>query len=227
MMRAMVLAAGEGRRMRPLTQTVPKPLLKVAGQSLLERHLRALAAAGVESVVVNASWLADQIVAFCGDGRQWGLRISMSVEATPLETAGGIIQARDLLGEKPFLVVSADVFTDLDYKLLLSITPPRGGAHLLMVDNPAHHLGGDFALLKGRLNLDGRGSSMTYSGLGVFCPTLFSGYEPGKRALRPLLEAAARAGRLTGEPLAATWCDVGTPERLDALNARMAVVGQD
>jgi len=225
MMRAMVLAAGEGRRMRPLTQRVPKPLLQVAGLPLLERHLRALAKAGIESVVVNVSWLGEQIIAFCGDGQQWGLDIAMSVEETPLETAGGIIQARDLLGAEPFLVISADVYTDLDFTPLLSIRPACGGAHLFMVDNPAHHPGGDFVLWQGRLSLDGRGETMTYSGVGIFCPTLFSGYEAGKRALRPLLEIAAQSGKLTGEPLNATWCDVGTPERLDALNAQMAVVG--
>ena len=213
--------------MRPLTHETPKPLLKVGGVPLLEHHLLGLRDAGVSDVVVNASYLGDQIAAFCGDGGHWGLRIRVSREAAPLETAGGIIEALPLLGERPFLVVNGDVYCDYPFKRLIDRPIESGQAHLVLVDNPAHHPEGDFRLVDGRVlqpkdtvNSDGRSSNtLTFSGIALYAADFFAGYERGKRALKPLLDEAILQGRLSGEPFGGVWSDVGTPERLAALNA--------
>jgi MurNAc alpha-1-phosphate uridylyltransferase len=223
----MILAAGEGRRMRPLTHETPKPLLKVGGVPLLEHHLLGLRDAGVSDVVVNASYLGDQIAAFCGDGGRWGLRVRVSREAAPLETAGGIIEALPLLGERPFLVVNGDVYCDYLFKRLINKPIESGQGHLVLVDNPAHHPEGDFRLVDGRVlqpedtvNSDGRSkNTLTFSGIALYAADFFAGYERGKRALKPLLDEAILQGRLSGEPFGGVWSDVGTPERLAALNA--------
>ena len=213
--------------MRPLTHDTPKPLLKVGGVPLLEYHLLNLRDAGVSDVVVNASYLGDQIADFCGDGGRWGLRIRVSRESAPLETAGGIIEALPVLGERPFLVVNGDVYCDYPFKRLIDRPIESGQGHLVLVDNPAHHPEGDFRLVDGRVlqpedsvNSDGRSrNTLTFSGIALYAVDFFAGYERGKRALKPLLDEAILQGRLSGEQFGGVWSDVGTPERLAALNA--------
>lgn len=221
-MKAMILAAGLGERMRPLTDHTPKPLLEVAGVALIEHHLRHLAWAGVTEVIINVSHLARQIVDFCGDGSRWGLCISYSHEETPLETAGGIQKALPLLGDKPFLVINGDVWIDYPMGQLASCAlEPGEGAHLVMVDNPAHHPLGDFCLdEQGRVHFRPEDAvGLTYAGLGLYAPDFFAALAPGKMALRPLLDQAIAEGRLGGEYHRGQWEDVGTPQRLAALDA--------
>ena len=213
--------------MRPLTHETPKPLLKVGDVPLLERHLLRLRDAGVSEVIVNASYLGDQIAAFCGDGGRWGLRIRVSREAAPLETAGGIIEALPVLGELPFLVVNGDVYCDYPFKRLIDRPIESGQGHLVLVDNPAHHPEGDFRLVDGRVlqpedtvNSNGRSrSTLTFSGIALYAADFFAGCERGKRALKPLLDEAILQRGLSGEQFGGVWSDVGTPERLAALNA--------
>lgn len=227
-MKALVLAAGKGERLRPLTLHVPKPLLEVRGRRLIEHHLDKLAACGVREVVVNTSWLAEQFVPALGDGSRWNLRIVYSFEgAEPLETGGGILNALPLLGDAPFLLVNGDVFTDIDFAALPSA--PEGLAHLVMIDNPAHNPAGDFVLRDdGLLDGDATDRRLTYSGIGVFDPALFARWrdtigplpDPGcvpRFRLAPLLRAAMRSGRVRGDHFRGAWTDVGTPERLEAL----------
>lgn len=222
-MRAMILAAGRGERMRPLTEHTPKPLLKLAGKALIAWHLLALARAGIVEVVVNHAWLGEQIEAHLGDGARFGVRIRYSAEAEPLETAGGIATALPMLGSEPFLVVNADIYTDLDFAALARLGPcigPEGTlAHLVLVHNPEHHPQGDFAL-EGDL-VRSRGDPMlTFAGIGVYAPVLFAGIAPGTRAqLAPLLRRAMDAGRVTGQRHPGMWADIGTPERLARLDA--------
>jgi len=224
----MVLAAGRGERMRPLTLDTPKPLLRVGGLPLLGHQLRRLAAGGVREVVLNVSWLGGQIEAYGGDGSAWGLSIRYSREAEPLETAGGIVQALPLLGDDPFLVVNGDVFMDYDVAALAAragaLAP--GAAHLLLAENPAHHPGGDFALRDGRVAEPAAGeATLTFTGTALYHPAFFAGLAPGSRPLRPLFEAAMAAGRLSGERHGGRWVDVGTPERLAALDAALVAEG--
>ena len=243
-MKVMILAAGKGERMRPLTDKTPKPLLRVGGMPLIEHHIRALAAAGFGEIVINVAYLGEQIVAFCGDGARWGVSIQFSREDEPLETAGGIIKALPLLGEQPFALVNGDVYTDYPLAQLRRVLPATAGAHLVLVDNPAQHPMGDFCLA---LEPIGRPSiadevptsghavveraadeiGLTYSGLGVYSPGLFDGCEPGKHPLRPLLSRAISDGRLTGEHFLGTWVDVGTPQRLAELDARLGSRAED
>ncbi|MDP9529659.1 N-acetylmuramate alpha-1-phosphate uridylyltransferase MurU [Pseudomonas protegens] len=213
-MKAMILAAGKGERMRPLTLTTPKPLLPVAGVPLIEYHLRALAQAGFRDIVINHAWLGQQIEDALGDGQRWGLNIRYSAEGEPLETAGGIFQALPLLGEQPFLVVNGDIWTDYDFATLRR--PLTGLAHLVMVDNPAHHpSGGDFCLEDGRLH-DARPGvpALTFSGISVLHPDLFQGCVAGPSKLAPLLRAAMARDQVSGEHMQGQWIDVGTVERL-------------
>ena len=213
--------------MRPLTHETPKPLLKVGGVPLLEHHLVRLRDDGISEVVVNASYLGDQVAAFCGDGGRWGLRIRVSREAAPLETAGGIIEALPVLGELPFLVVNGDVYCNYPFKRLIDRPIESGQGHLVLADNPAHHPEGDFRLVDSRVlqpedtvNSDGRSrNTLTFSGIALYAADFFAGYERGKRALKPLLDEAILQGRLSGEQFGGLWSDVGTPERLAALNA--------
>ncbi len=220
-MKAMILAAGIGERMRPLTDHTPKPLLQVAGVPLLEHHIRRLAKAGFGELVVNVSHLAEQIIDYCGDGSHWDLSIRYSREEAPLETAGGIHRALPLLGGQPFLVVNGDIWIDYDFARLRAYRPaPQEMAHLVMVRNPPQHPRGDFLLdPEGwvRRRPDDQ-TGLTYAGVGVFTPRFFSEMAPGKLPLRPLLDEAIRRSQLTGEYHPGNWADVGTPERLRALD---------
>ena len=212
-MRAMILAAGRGERLRPLTDSTPKPLIEVGLKPLIVRHLERLKAAGVEEVVINLGWLGDRIAEFLGEGRAYGMQIRYSREPPgALETAGGIVQALPLLGNAPFLVVSADVLTDYPFERLCTADFPRP-AHLVLVDNPPHHPEGDFALKGGQVR-SGGGRRLTFSGIAVFTPRLFGGLAPGRRALRPVLERAIAAEQVGGERYAGLWFDIGTPRRL-------------
>jgi MurNAc alpha-1-phosphate uridylyltransferase len=213
-MKAMILAAGKGERLRPLTLHTPKPLVPVAGVPLIEYHLRALAAAGVTEVVINHAWLGAQIEAHLADGARFGLSIAYSPEGEPLETGGGILRALPLLGDEPFILVNGDIFTD--YPFVNLCRPFLGLAHLVLLDNPAHHPQGDFTLLAdGQLeDVQPGQSSLTYSGIAVLSPQLFAGCEPGAFKLAPLLRHAMAQGLVSGERYAGNWIDVGSYERL-------------
>jgi MurNAc alpha-1-phosphate uridylyltransferase len=211
----MLLAAGRGDRMRPLTDQTPKPLLAVRGKSLIVYHLEQLARSGVREVVINLAWLGARIRAALGDGSAFGLSIRYSDEGSrALETGGGIFKALPWLGSEPFLVVNADVHTDFDFGTLQIATD--AWAQLLLVPNPAHHPNGDFVLEQGRVVAQGS-PRWTYAGIGVYRPELFRGCQPGRFALQPLLQRAIAARRLQGELYTGQWSDVGTVERLAAL----------
>ena len=218
-MRAMILAAGRGERMRPLTDHTPKPLLEVGGKALIEYHLAALQQAGVNDVIINHAWLGEQIESRLGNGEQYGLRIEYSAEIPEaLETAGGIIQALPRLGSEPFIVINGDIWCD--YPLQQLPRHPEGLAHLVMVDNPPHNPQGDFCLSRGSLQAEGE-SKLTYSGIGVYHPQLFAGLAPGIRPLAPLLKEAMAAGQVRGEHYRGRWYDIGTPERLTGLDLQL------
>jgi N-acetyl-alpha-D-muramate 1-phosphate uridylyltransferase len=221
-MKAMVLAAGRGERMRPLTDHTPKPLLVAGGKPLIAWHLDALARAGIRDVIVNLSWLGAQIRAALGDGRQFGVHIQYSEEGSPpLETGGGIFHALPLLGPAPFLVVNGDTFTDIDpSSLRLSAA---ADARLVMVTNPPEHPQGDF-VLEGERLVAGDGPTLTYSGIGIFSPALFAGCTAGQFPLLPLLRRAMAAGRLQGQHHGGRWLDIGSPERLAALRVQLGDV---
>jgi MurNAc alpha-1-phosphate uridylyltransferase len=215
-MKAMLLAAGRGERLRPLTDKHPKPLLPVRGKPLIIWHLEALARAGVSEVVINLSWLGEQIRARLGTGSDWGLQIQYSEEGPePLETGGGIFRALPLLGPAPFLLVNGDVFTGYDLGRL--VPEPGMQAHLVLVPNPPHHPEGDFALDQGLVTLKGT-PRYTYAGIGLYTPKLFAGCRDGKFPLLPLLHRAIAAGQLRGELYSGPWTDVGSVERLAMLN---------
>jgi MurNAc alpha-1-phosphate uridylyltransferase len=218
-MKAMILAAGFGTRMRPLTDTCPKPLLPVGGRPLIEHHLTRLARAGIKEVVINVSYRAEQIIEALGDGQRFGLSLYYSREATPLETGGGILAALPLLGEAPFLLVNGDVWCEA----LPDMTALGNEdlAHLLLVDNPDHHPQGDFSLQNGRVAADDE-PRLTFSGLSLIDPALVADEPPGAFALAPLLKAAMQQGRVSGEHFAGRWVDVGTPERLATLDKCLA-----
>jgi len=214
----MILAAGRGERMRPLTLVKPKPLLEAGGAPLIVHHLRALRAAGFEDVVVNLSWLGDQVRASLGDGSRHGVRLHYSDEGPePLETGGGIFRALPLLGAGPFLVLNGDVWTDIDWSRMRDRLAPRDLAHLVLVPNPAHNEKGDFVLEGGRI-VESAGERHTFSGVGVYRAELFDRCRDGIFKLAPLLRAAAREGRVSGELHAGAWLDIGTPERLAHLD---------
>ena len=212
----MLLAAGRGERMRPLTDDTPKPLLRIGGQTLIEHHIHALARAGVTELVINHAHLGEQIVRALGDGDAHGVTIRYSPEAgAALETGGGIFNALPLLGESPFIVANADIWTDYPFGQLPQ--SPTGLAHLVMVDNPVHHPHGDFSLSNGQLSRQGP-RMLTYSGIGVYRPELFAGCTPGAFPLAPLLRDAMDREAVTGEHYSGRWFDIGTPERLAAVN---------
>lgn len=212
----MVLAAGRGERMRPLTDRMPKTLLEVGGTSLLERHLARLAAAGVETVVINLGWLGEAIVERLGDGRRFGLTVVYSPEHdNVLETGGGIRRALPLLGPAPFWVLNGDVHTDMQLPSLELRAEALG--HLVLVPTPAHKARGDFDLSGGKAALSDR-PAYTFSGIALYRPALFDGTAPGRFPLAPLLFEAARRGLLQASVYEGLWADVGTPERLAALN---------
>ena len=222
-MKAMILAAGRGERMRPLTDTTPKPLLMAGGKPLIVWHLERLAACGFRDVVINHAHLGDRIEAALGDGRAFGLSIRYSPEPPgALETAGGIAHALPLLGSEPFLVVNGDVWCDWDFRRARALAHRR--AHLVFVDNPPQHAGGDFCLdgETVRYAADRIGPTYTYAGTGVFSPDFFSDVPDGAvMKLRPLLDAAIARRELTGEHHAGRWVDVGTPERLAQLDQEL------
>lgn len=218
----MILAAGRGERMRPLTDVTPKPLLPVAGRPLIVWHLERLARAGFREIVINHAHLGDQIEAMLGDGDAWGVRIQYSAEPQgALETAGGIANALPLLGAEPFLVVNGDIFCDWDFARARAALTADALAHLVLVANPPHHPAGDFTL-DGDTVGRGECGRLTFSGIGVYRPELFAGIERGRPAkLAPLLVEAIAAGRIRGERHAGRWEDVGTPQRLAALDAEI------
>lgn len=221
-MKAILLAAGRGERMRPLTDDRPKPLLEVAGKPLIQYHLESLAGAGVVDVVINLSWQGRQIADALGDGKRWGLSISYSEEGSPpLETGGGIFRALPQLGESPFLVIAADVWTDLNLSTLMDEEMGGDLARLVLVRNPDHKPQGDFLYDNGRLLKDG-GQALTFSGIGVYRPELFDGCQPGAFPIAPLLYDAVNRDRVAGIFFKGQWTDVGTPERLAELEARLA-----
>lgn len=221
-MKAMILAAGKGERMRPLTLHTPKPLVRAGGVALIEYHIRALAAAGIHELVINHAWLGQQIEDYLGDGSQYGVSIAYSREGEPLETGGGIFKALPLLGAEPFVLVNGDIFTDYPFSRLRR--PLAGLAHLVMVDNPAHHLSGDFHLEGSQLNERQEAMpSLTYSGMAVLSPQLFAGCEGGAFKLVQLLRAAMAEGSVSGEHFTGRWIDVGTHERLAEVEALLAV----
>jgi MurNAc alpha-1-phosphate uridylyltransferase len=219
-MKAMLLAAGRGERMRPLTDTCPKPLLLVAGKPLIVWHLERSARAGIVDVVINLSWLGEMIAAALGDGTQFGLRIQYSREPWPaLETGGGLLQALPMLGEGPFLLVNGDVYTDVDFAALRIAANDL--AQLVLVPNPEHNQKGDFWLAPdGRIAAQGD-LRLTYSGVALLRPELFAGAQPGRFPLLPWLLRALDAGRLGGQQHAGEWLDIGTPERLAQLDAKL------
>jgi MurNAc alpha-1-phosphate uridylyltransferase len=211
----MVLAAGRGERMRPLTDQLPKPLLAVRGKPLIVYHLERLSRVGVQEVVINLAWLGGLIRETLKDGSQWNLRIRYSDEGgQALETGGGIFAALPWLGAEPFIVANADVFSDFDFGAMR--IAPDALAHLVLVPNPPQHPAGDFALEAGRVLAQGA-ARWTYSGFGLIRPELFEGCVAGKFPLRPLLDRAMATGRLHGQVYSGLWNDVGTVDRLAAL----------
>jgi MurNAc alpha-1-phosphate uridylyltransferase len=215
----LILAAGRGERMRPLTDRIPKPLLPVAGKPLIQYHIENLARAGLRDLVINHARLGEQIETALGDGNRYGVRIRYSAEGdAPLETGGGIVKAMALLESDPFLVVNADIWTDFPFSALPARIP--GLAHLVLVDNPAHNPDGDFAL-DGGLVSDRGARRYTFSGIGLYRPALFADSPEEQFPLAPILRRAAASGLVSGQYYAGTWLDVGTPERLAALNRRM------
>jgi MurNAc alpha-1-phosphate uridylyltransferase len=225
-MKAMILAAGRGERMRPLTDHCPKPLLSVGGKPLIVRHIERLAAAGITDIVINHAHLGHMLEAALGNGVAFGVRIRWSPEPPgALETAGGIRQAMQFLGDAPFLVVNGDIFCDADLAPLIGIAArlhPGGDlAHLLLIDNPAHHPEGDFALKTGRVRSEEE-PRLTFSGIAAYHPALFAHLEAGHPArLAPQLRAAMDIDRVSGEHYRGRWVDVGTPERLALLDAQL------
>lgn len=212
-MKAMILAAGKGERLRPLTLHTPKPLVRAAGVPLIEYHVRALARAGLRELVVNHAWLGQQIEDYLGTGERYGVSIRYSAEGEPLETGGGIFKALPLLGDEPFVVVNGDIFTDYDFSALRR--PVNTKAHLVLVDNPPHHPAGDFRLQEGLVADAATGdASLTYSGIAVLDPALFAGCQPGAFKLAPLLRTAMADRQVSGERFTGRWVDVGTHERL-------------
>lgn len=227
-MKAMILAAGRGQRMRPLTDHTPKPLLPVHGQPLIVWHLQRLAAAGITQVVINHAWLGEQIEQTLGSGNEWGIQIQYSAESPALETAGGIARALPLLGGEPFLVINGDIWCDWPLQNAFELArrlkdDPRTLSHLVLVKNPSHNPEGDFALSAEGL-VDAKGTpKLTFSGLGVYKPVLFQSLDANTAApLAPLLRQAMTELAVRGELYTGHWIDVGTPERLDALAKLLA-----
>lgn len=220
-MKAMILAAGRGSRLRPFTDTTPKPLLEVGGEPLIAHHLRKLAAAGISEVVVNTGWLGEQLPVALGDGSRWGVSIAWSHEGWPaLDTGGGILNALPMLGEAPFLLINSDVWSDIDCAALAVADCGDDLGHLILVENPPQHREGDFSLQRGRVGCAGK-PRYTYSGVALLHPALFARAEAGAFPLAPLLRDAADAGRLGGQRHTGFWSDIGTPERLAALRDRL------
>ena len=220
-MKAMILAAGRGERMRPLTDHRPKPLLAVGGKPLIGWHLERLTHAGFRDIVINHAHLGEQIEAELGNGERWGLSINYSAEGKALETAGGIAYALPLLGNSPFLVVNGDVYIEYEFSRLKSVLSDSMLAHLVMVDNPLQHPNGDFALDDGKLTLEGE-RKLTFSGVGIYRPELFMEIVRGESAkLGLLLRQAIKDGKVSAEHFYGQWQDVGTPQRLQELDVNL------
>lgn len=223
-MKAMILAAGMGNRMRPLTLNTPKPLLEVGGKPLIVWHIEKLQKIGVTEIVINTAWLGEKLANTLGDGSQFGVTILWSHEGEGLETAGGIINALPLLGTDPFILVNGDVWTTMDFSTLLDVDLGDKQAHLVLVDNPPQHTKGDFILandLAYTFEQDQLGEALTYSGVAVLKPQMFVGLENGKRPLAPLLKQAMQQQRVSAEKMQAIWVDVGTPDRLEQLDQQI------
>jgi MurNAc alpha-1-phosphate uridylyltransferase len=220
-MKAMILAAGHGKRMRPLTNITPKPLLEAGGKPLIVWHIERLKKSGIKEFIINLGWLGHKIPQALGDGSQWGVHIHYSDEQQngPLETAGGIIQALPLLGNEPFIVVNGDVWCDIEYQH--PILNKHNLAHLILVKNPIHNLKGDFCLQEKKLYNTGQ-PSYTFSGIGYYHPQLFANQTQGKAPLTPLLREAINQELVSGRYFQGDWRDIGTPDRLKILNNDLA-----
>lgn len=219
-MKVLILAAGRGERMRPLTDHTPKPLLEAGGKPLISHVIEGLVAGGFRDLVINTAHLGHMIEAHLGDGASFGVRIHYSREgAGALDTGGGICNALPLLDDGPFLVVNGDLWTDYPFARLAAAL--EGDAHLVLVDNPIHHPQGDFSLDGTRVNL-AQGPRLTFTGIGLYHPRLFEHCPPGAWPLAPLLRRAIAAGRVNAEHYRGAWMDVGTPERLAQLNRLLA-----
>lgn len=217
-MKAMILAAGRGERMRPLTDSLPKPLLAAGGKPLIVHHIEKLKRAGISELVINHAWLGHKLVAALGDGSAFGVSIRWSAEESALETAGGIVQALPLLGSDPFLVINGDTWIDADYATLVSQPLGSDLAHLWLVPNPPQHPDGDFSLQAGRVQ---DAPALTFSGVGLYHPAAFAELPSGARKLAPLLRDWMAQGRVGGSLLAGEWRDIGTVERLRALDEQL------
>ena len=228
-MKAMILAAGRGERMRPLTDHTPKPLLKVGGKPLIVWHIERLVRAGISEIIINHAHLGSQIEAALGDGCEFGARISYSSEVTALETAGGIAYALPLLGSEPFAVINGDIFCDYDLTRLaaqaIALVSNGDAAHLVLINNPVHHPNGDFVLQGNRIlpspinGSEGLSTKLTFSGIGLYQPSLFAHLARGNKApLAPLLREQIDLGKVSGEHFNGRWIDVGTPQRLEELD---------
>ena len=223
-MKAMILAAGMGNRMRPLTLHTPKPLLEVGGKPLIVWHIEKLQKMGVQEIVINTAWLGEKLADALGDGSQFGVKILWSHEGEGLETAGGIINALSLLGNEPFILVNGDVWTTMDFAPLLNVQLQDDLAHLVLVENPIQHPQGDFILAANKaytFEQARSGENLTYSGVAVMHPQMFVGLESGKRPLAPLLKQAMQQEKVSAQKLQGVWVDVGTPERLNALDQQI------
>lgn len=230
LLKAMLLAAGRGERMRPLTDHTPKPLLPVGNKPLIVWHIEKLARAGISEVVINHAHLGQQIVAVLGNGSSFGIRILYSPENPALETAGGIAQALPLLGDAPFAVINSDIYCDYDFAQLpvhaAALTAGNDAAHLVLVNNPAHHPHGDFNLHNGRVT--DNPPTLTFSGIGLYQPSLFAGIARGSSApLAPLLRAQMARNKISGEHYSGRWVDVGTPQRLKELDKLLLATHND
>ena len=217
-MKAMILAAGKGERMRPFTDQIPKPLLEVAGKPLIVWHLEKLAKANFEEVIINHAYLGEMIEAYIGDGSRWNLKITYSREGSPLETAGGIKKALPLIGDQPFLVVNADIYTDFNFATIKNRNLNDCKGHLVMVKNPKQHPDGDFFLQNNQIELEGK-ERLTFSGIAIYQPKIFEdiNIEPVAK-LAPILKKLIGAKCISGEAHQGLWFDIGTPERLNEVN---------
>lgn len=225
-MKAMILAAGRGERMRPLTDTIPKPLLEVGGKPLIVWHLESLARAGIHEIVINHAHLGAKIEALLERGEKYNVSIQYSGEPEALESAGGISNALPLLGDDPFIVINGDIFTDYDFTSLTQRLPQliahNLSAHLVLVDNPPHNSAGDFYLQEERVRLNGN-TALTFTGIALYQPALFEGIARGTKAkLAPRLRERIASNEITGEHYKGRWMDIGTPERLYAINQELA-----
>jgi len=219
-MRAMILAAGLGTRLRPLTLQTPKPLLEVGGKPLIVWHIEALKRAGVTQIVINTAWLGEKLVEALGDGKSFGVEILWSHESEPLETAGGIQKALPLLGSEPFILVNGDVWTRFDFATLVNKDLNGDLGYLVLVKNPPQHPKGDFVLSNHRVLQEGA-DKLTFSGISILSPKLFESLPAGKAPLAPILRQAMDEGKVAGECLQDHWVDVGTIERLVELDQQI------